>query len=111
MNMTINKKLIQELLNDDETRGAIAAPFGLGDGPMRAALKTLINEPAKGEVITIEVSDHMWVRGEYVRTATNGEVVVEVPANRSEIVGASAKYHRGKRVDLVINGGDDGSDV
>ena len=100
----MNNILIQELLNDDETRRAIAAPFGLGDGPMRAALKTLIDEPAKGEVITIEVSPYMWVRGEYVCTQPDGQVTVDV-----DYIGPMRFV--GKRVDLVRIGGEDGSDV
>ena len=82
----MNKKLIQELLNDDETRGVIAALLRIGDGPMRGTLNKLNDtlnklndEPAKGEMITIEVSSHIWVRGEYVRTLDDGRMVVDVP--------------------------------
>jgi len=97
----MNKKLIQQLRDDKETRRAIAAPFGLGDDAMLAALNTLSNEPVKGDVITIEVSDYMWVRGEYLCAATDGRVQVRT---------SDSNYYwdhevcEGKRVDLVIKG-------
>ena len=53
-------------------------------------------------MITIEVSNHMWVRGEYVRTEPDGQVAV-VDRN-----GTWDKFYAGKRVDLVINGGEGG---
>ena len=109
----MNKTLIQELLNDDETRRAIAATLGIEDGPMRWTLNKLNDEPAKGEVIIIEVSPDMWVRGKYVRTEPSGEMVVEVPENRSDEPFARyyQKYYQGKRVDLVIKAKEGEADV
>ena len=89
----MNKKLIQQIMGDEETRCLIADTFGqlvddavddeLGyDDLMRgalAALSKLNDEPAVGEMVTIEVSPHIWVRGEYVRTLDGGRMVVDVP--------------------------------
>ena len=88
----MNKKLIQELLDDPETRLEIASLFGFkiegDDSPksswdyddiMVEALNKLNDEPAVGEMVTIEVSPHIWVRGEYVRTLDGGRMVVDVP--------------------------------
>ena len=87
----MNKELIRQLRDDKETRRAIAAPFGIGDDAMLAALNTLSNEPVKGEMITIEVSGYMWVRGKYVCTATDGRVQVRTSDWDHEI-------YEGKRV-------------
>ena len=95
----MNKKLIQELLNDDETRRALAATLGVGDGPMRGTLSALNVTLDEAELITIQVSDHMWVRGEYVRTEADGRVTVDV----NGYIGPY-KFLVGKRVDLVIKG-------
>jgi uncharacterized Fe-S cluster-containing radical SAM superfamily enzyme len=93
----MNKELIRQLRDDKETRRAIADPFGIGDDAMLAALNTLSNEPVKGEMITIEVSGYMWVRGKYVCTATDGRVQVRTSDWDHEI-------YEGKRVALVIKG-------
>ena len=109
----MNKELIRQLLDDEETRCLIADTFGqlvddavgdeLGyDDLMRgalAALDKLNDEPVKGEMITIEVSDHVWVRGEYVCTQPDGQVTVDV-----DYIGPMRFV--GKRVDLVIKGGE-----
>lgn len=113
----MNKKLIQQLLDDDETRLAIASMFGFKmegddrhksswdyDDLMINALNELNDTLAVGEMITIEVSDYMWVRGEYVRTEPNGQVAVHV-------VGPWNKFYAGKRVDLVIKGEEGEADV
>jgi len=101
----MNKAIIQQLLDAEETRCLIADTFGqlvddavgdeLGyDDLMLAALNKLNDEPVVGDVITIEVSDHMWVRGEYLRTLPDGRVVVNV------IVGIGKKLYKGKRIKL-----------
>jgi hypothetical protein len=111
----MNKKLIQQLLDDDETRARIAVMFGQMaddaahdelsyDDLMVEALNKLNDILAVGEMITIEVSEYMWVRGEYVRTEPNGEVAVHV-------VGPWNKFYAGKRVDLVIKAKEGESDV
>ena len=107
----MNKKLIQELLDDPETRLEIASLFGFkmeGDDCHRSSwdyddiMVETLNEasdtPVVVDMITIEVSNHMWVRGGYVRTEPDGRVVVNV------IVGTGNKFYAGKRVDLVIKG-------
>lgn len=107
----MNKKLIQELLDDPETRLEIASLFGFkmeGDDSHRSSwdyddiMVETLNEAsytlAKGDMITIEVSNHMWVRGEYVRTEPDGQVAV-VDRN-----GTWDKFYAGKRVDLVVKG-------
>jgi hypothetical protein len=101
----MNKKLIQQLLDDDDTRVEIAIAMGdavdandnrlLYGDLMINALNELNNIPVEGEMITIEVSEHMWVRGEYIRTRDNGVVDVSVP-------GIPGHLHSGKRVVLVI---------
>ena len=97
----MNKKLIQELVNDDETREQISIAFGLAvdasfdqlyDGIMINVLNKLNDTLVQGDMITIEVSYHMWVRGEYVRTRDDGKV---------EVLSATVPYE-GKRVDLVV---------
>ena len=120
----MNKKLIQQLLDDDETRLDIASMFGVKlegydcpksswdyDDIMVKALNELNGTPVKGEMITIQVSPNMWVRGKYYCTAPSGEIVVETSVNRSKIIGASYKYYQGKRVDLVIKGEEGVADV
>ena len=105
----MNKKLIQELLDDPETRLEIASLFGFkmeGDDCHRTswdhddiminALNKLNDTLTVGDIITIEVSNHMWVRGEYVRTEPDGQVAV-VDRN-----GTWDKFYAGKRVDLVV---------
>jgi hypothetical protein len=99
----MDKKLIQQLLDDDETRVEIAIAFGYAtaaneDGLLYGdlminALNELNDTLVEGEMITIEVSGHMWVRGEYVRTEPDGKV---------EVLGRQRLRYTGKRVDLVI---------
>ena len=107
----MNKKLIQELLDDPETRLEIASLFGFkmeGDDCHRTswdyddiminALNKLNDTLTVGDIITIEISDHVWVRGEYLRTLDDGRLVVDVPE-----LPVLRPIH-GKRVDLVIKG-------
>jgi hypothetical protein len=100
----MNKKLIQQLLDDDETRVEIAIAIGDAinadeDGSLYGdlmihALNELNDTLVEGEMITIEVSDHMWVRGQYVRTGgLTGKV---------EVLSSFGVPYTGKRVDLVI---------
>ena len=107
----MNKKLIQGLLDDPETRLEIASLFGFkmeGDDCHRTswdhddiminALNKLNDTLTVGDMITIEISDHVWVRGEYLRTLDDGRLVVDVPE-----LPVLRPIH-GKRVDLVIKG-------
>jgi len=111
----MNKKLIQQLLEDDKTRLEIACMFGFKmegddrhksswyyDDLMINALNKLNDTLTVGDIITIEVSNHMWVRGEYVRTEPDGQVAV-VDRN-----GTWDKFYAGKRVDLVVKGEEGG---
>jgi hypothetical protein len=103
----MNKKLIQQLLDDDDTRLAIADTFGLitadifnahcYDDLMVEALDKLNDTLVNGDMITIEVSDHMWVRGNYLYTNPDGQLVVMAGDWT-----AWCKKFEGKRVDLVI---------
>ena len=118
----MDKELIKQLLEDGETRLEIASGFGLKmedcdhpkkiswdyDDIMVETLSKLNDTLAVGDMITIEISDHVWVRGEYVRTAASGDVVVEVP---SEIKALHSGYYQGKRVDLVIKAKEGEADV
>jgi len=109
----MNKKLIQQLLDDDETMTEIANDFGfaldtaddgyLYDDLMRASLNKLNDIPVKGDMIAIEVSDHMWVRGNYLHTNPDGKLVVQA--------GNWCKKIAGKRVDLVVEGEEGEADV
>jgi hypothetical protein len=110
----MDKKLIQQLLDDDDTRLEIAIAIGVAvdlnddgslyDDLMINALNELNDIPVKGEMITIEVSDHMlWVRGAYIRTESGGKIAVSVP-------GVPGHY-TGKRVELVIKGEEGEADV
>ena len=107
----MNKKLIQQLLEDDKTRLEIACMFGFKmegddrhksswyyDDLMINALNKLNDTLTVGDIITIEISDHVWVRGEYLRTLDDGRLVVDVPE-----LPVLRPIH-GKRVDLVIKG-------
>jgi len=107
----MNKKLIQGLLDDPETRLEIASLFGFkmeGDDCHRTswdyddiminALNKLNDTLTVGDMITIEISDHVWVRGEYLRTLDDGRLVVDVPE-----LPVLRPIH-GKRVDMVIKG-------
>ena len=107
----MNKKLIQQLLEDDETRLEIASRFGFKmegddchksswyyDDLMINALNKLNDTLTVGDMITIEISDHVWVRGEYLRTLDDGRLVVDVPE-----LPVLRPIH-GKRVDMVIKG-------
>jgi hypothetical protein len=98
----MDKKLIQQLLDDDETRAALADKLLLRlpdernvnyHYHIREALEDLNDTLVEGDMVTIEVSDHMWVRGEYVRTEPDGKV---------EVLGRQRLRYTGKRVDLVI---------
>jgi len=114
----MNKKLIKQLLEDDETRVEIASLFGFkiegDDSPksswdyddiMVEALNKLNDILAVGEMITIEISDHIWVRGEYLRTLDDGRLVVDVPE-----LPVLRPIH-GKRVELVVKGKEGEADV
>jgi hypothetical protein len=108
----MDKKLIQQLLDDDETRVEIAIAFGYAtaaneDGLLYGdlminALNELNDTLVEGEMITIEVSGHMWVRGEYVRTEPDGKV---------EVLGRQRLRYTGKRVELAIKGEEGEADV
>ena len=100
----MNKALIQQLLDDKETRRAIAAPFLIGEGSMLDALNKLIDEPVVGDVITIEVSHHMWVRGEYVCAEPDGRLLVSIPGKNPGSCVTNEEIYAGKRVDMVIKG-------
>ena len=101
----MNKKLIQELLSDRKTRILIANDFASAlqdalskpecfvfDEVMCSILNKLNNIPIEGETVTIEVSDYMWVRGEYVRTEPDGRV---------EVLSSFGVPYTGKRVNLT----------
>jgi hypothetical protein len=106
----MDKKLIQQLLDDDETRVEIAIAIGLAvdaneaadsdgslyDDLMINALKELNNTLVEGDMVTIAASDHMWVRGAYIRTESGGKIAVSVPG--------VFLHYTGKRVDLVVKG-------
>ena len=108
----MNNKLIQELLDDKETRDALWAALMEADDTginihdlMLAALNKLNDTLAVGEMITIEISDHIWVRGEYLRTLDDGRLVVDVPE-----LPVLRPIH-GKRVELVVKGEEGEADV
>ena len=98
----MNKKLIQQLLDDDETRAALADELLLRFPDewnnhhyyIREALDKLNDTLVEDDMVTIEVSEYMWVRGEYVRTEPDGklEVAIQRPPG----------IYTGKRVDLVV---------
>jgi hypothetical protein len=101
----MDKKLIQQLLDDDETRAALADELLLRlpdernvnyHYHIREALEDLNDTPVKGDMVTIEASDHMWVRGEYIRTQHDAKIAVSVPGLPG--------HYTGKRVELVIKG-------
>jgi hypothetical protein len=108
----MDKNLIQQLLDDDETRVEIAIAIGDAIGAdedgslygdlMIHALNELNDTLVEGEMITIEVSGHMWVRGQYVRTEPDGKV---------EVLSSFGVPYTGKRVELVIKGEDGHADV
>ncbi|MDG1314108.1 MAG: hypothetical protein P8P29_01115 [Flavobacteriaceae bacterium] len=107
----MDKKLIQQLLDDDETRAQISIPFGLAvdaddgrvyDCLMINVLNKLNATLVEGDMITIKVSEYMWVRGKYVRTIDDGRV---------EVFPAFGKPYTGKRVDLVVKGEEGEADV
>ena len=111
----MDKKLIQQLLDDDKTRLEIASLFAFKmvaddrhksswdyDGRMIDALNELNDTLVKGDMITIEVPEGgMWVRGTYLSKQKTGDVTV------CRLGG----IHRGKRVDLVIKAKEGESDV
>ena len=103
----MNKKLIQQLLDDDETRAQIAIAIGRAvdayddhfyDGLMINALNELNATLVKYDMITIQVSDSMWVRGEYLKTNSDGRVQVRTPDPNFPL----KAFYTGKRVDLVV---------
>ena len=103
----MNNKLIQELLDDKETRDALWAALMEADDTginihdlMLAALSKLNDEPAVGDVITIEVSDHMWVRGEYLCTEPDGRLLVSIPGKNPGSCVANEEIYKGKRIKL-----------
>ena len=103
----MNNKLIQELLDDKETRDALWAALMEADDTginihdlMLAALNKLNDEPAVGDVITIEVSDHMWVRGEYLCTEPDGRLLVSIPGKNPGSCVANEEIYKGKRIKL-----------
>ena len=108
----MNKNLIQQLLDDDETRVEIAIAIGDAIGAdedgslygdlMIHALNELNDTLVEGEMITIEVSGHMWVRGQYVRTEPDGKV---------EVLSSFGVPYTGKRVELVVKGEEGEADV
>ena len=98
----MNKKLIQQLLDDGETREALADELLLRlpdernvnyHYHIREALEDLNDTLVQGDMIAVEVSDHMWVRGKYVRTKPDGKM---------EVLGRHQNRYEGKRVDLVV---------
>lgn len=102
----MNKELIQQLLDDDETREQIADAFGqlvddafdsaeVYDNIMLAALNIL-----KAEMITIEVSPYMWVRGEYLGTSPNGRISVSIPEKNPQSCAPNEEIYVGKRIKL-----------
>ena len=113
----MDKKLIQQLLHDDETRAQISIAFGLAvdadddhlyDGLMTNVLNKLNNTLVKGDMVTIEVSEGgmwvrggTWVRGTYISTKKTGDVIV------CRLGGIYA----GKRVDLVVKDHEGEADV
>jgi hypothetical protein len=107
----MDKKLIQQLLDDDDTRLEIAIAIGVAvdlnddgslyDDLMVNALKELNNTLFEGEMVTIEALLPMRVRGAYIRTRDGGVVDVSVAGHVSS----------GKRVDLVVKGEDGEADV
>ena len=110
----MDKKLIQQLLDDDETRDQIALMIDeVGTSAefrgiviqeiLRKALDKLNDTPVKGDMVTIEVSEHMWVRGEHLGTSPNGRIAVSVPGFPG--------HYTGERVDLVIKGEEGEADV
>ena len=113
----MNKKLIQELLDDPETRLEIASLFGFkmeGDDCHRSSwdyddiMVETLNEasytPVVGDMITIEVSNHMWVRGEYVRTEPDGRLLVSIPGKTPVYKVTNEEIYAGERVDMTVKG-------
>ena len=107
----MNKELIRELLDEDETRARLAVVFGQAvdgepyavssyDDFMRAALSKLKDTLVKGEMITIEVSPYMWVRGEYVCPESNGRVAVNSPGKNPYSFIVNEEVYIGKRIKL-----------
>jgi len=113
----MNKKLIQELLDDPETRLEIASLFGFkmeGDDCHRSSwdyddimVETLNDAsytPVVGDVITIEVSNHMWVRGEYICTEPDGRLLVSIPGKTPVYKVTNEEIYAGERVDMTVKG-------
>jgi hypothetical protein len=112
----MDKKLIQQLLDDDETRLEIAIAIGHAvdanddandDGSLYGdlminALNELNDRLVEGDMVTIEVSEYMWVRGKYVGTRNDGQV---------RVFPAFGKPYTGKRVDFVVKSEEGEADV
>jgi hypothetical protein len=107
----MNKAIIQQLLDDKETRCVIADTFGrlvddavddeLGyDDLMRGALNKLNDTLVVGEMITIEVSDHMWVRGGYICPEHDGRLLVSIPGKNPGSCVANEEIYAGKHIKL-----------
>ena len=110
----MNKKLIQQIMGDEETRCLIADTFGqlvddavddeLGyDDLMRGALAALskLNDTLTvGDMITIEVAGYMWVRGEYLCTEPDGRLLVSIPGKNPGSCVANEEIYAGKRIKL-----------
>ena len=117
----MNNKLIQELLDDKETRDALWAALMDADDTginihdlMLAALNKLNDEPVVGDMITIEVSGYMWVRGKYLGMTPDGRSLVSIFGNPGTFPGscvANEEIYAGKRVDLVIKAKEGEADV
>ena len=106
----MNKAIIQQLLDAEETRARLAVVFGQAvdssdaesyyDDLMVEALNKLNDILAVGEMITIEVSDHMWVRGEYLCTEPDGRLLVSIPGKNPGSCVANEEIYTGKRIKL-----------
>ena len=117
----MNNKLIQELLDDKETRDALWAALMEADDTginihdlMLAALNKLNDTLVKGDMITIEVSDYMWVRGKYLGMKPDGRSLVSIFGNPGTCPGscvANEEIYAGKRVDMVIKAKEGEADV
>ena len=113
----MNKKLIQQLLDNPETRVEIASLFGFkieGDDSPKSSwdyddiMVEALNEAsytlAKGDMITIEVSNHMWVRGEYICTEPDGRLLVSIPGKTPVYKVTNEEIYAGERVDMTVKG-------
>ena len=60
--------------------------------------------PVVGDVITIEVSNHMWVRGEYICTEPDGRLLVSIPGKTPVYKVTNEEIYAGERVDMTVKG-------